>query len=927
MESFSSRENVLLGYIPRRRTSLNSLKTSSSRNSNSEEVDFHDVFGGPPRRSSIQDLRRRRRSSSSPGEYTDSNEEETAMYSFRDPWSGLNEKPVFGEENLSRRKYPSDDFFDDIFRGDESSSSKDPFSSTPGSRISSPSRSRSLHSESFRASLLPPMLSLPVKMPREMDSPAFLAQSRSLRKSKETAPPGSPTSRFSAQVFQGQESLKNDSLSSYRQSSLSKGFSLSSEESAQASKSQSEDQCKVDSNSPQVTYNSNQFHFSIYKWASKGVPANVLQPLREVNKLSPTENSKTGNRVFEYAASVSVSVELLSGNDNMLAENESLQGIQENHDDNLVLNAKTDLRDSSEIGEEVIPVKPETRSRTNLQNIFKKVQGNLLPQISGKEIKSGSGASGVEKGSLGGAKKRMPASKKEESKLEEPLYCLLNDTRPGWGDSEKRMPISKKEEPEPEEPLYSLLKDIKHASCVSGADIGSFGGSEEKIPVLKKEATKDEEPLYCLIKDIKPVSGTSGADHGSVGGTEKVVPNSRSQVSECGEPLYCLLKETNHDSGTETRMSSAEKISAKPEEPLYCLLKDDSKRHANGKAADKARTRKGIVNSTQTSAGDEVGKKVEKETGKQNISNLAKATTSISQHSPVNSVEKLGSKEFKGKVKEFEKIINQEAPSKPLDKVETHDQDCSITDIGAARVEDQASVCAAKDDQKNRTVTDAPFRVDQSLKRSAKRQPVIKTVDDVINFSLGRNGNPPSCSDVENFEVNLKESHYEDLNCTVKELSQDQNKVPQAAQNQEELQVLQAVECFLHRDASTSCQFDRLLIHSMQASDAKIRKWSNGKEGNIRSLLSTLQYVLWPESGWKPVPLVEIIEGNSVRRAYQKALLCLHPDKLQQKGAAPHQKYIAEKVFDILQNRCLAATIRILSCFSPFLFRTMAPES
>ncbi|CAI9763701.1 unnamed protein product [Fraxinus pennsylvanica] len=60
--------------------------------------------------------------------------------------------------------------------------------------------------------------------------------------------------------------------------------------------------------------------------------------------------------------------------------------------------------------------------------------------------------------------------------------------------------------------------------------------------------------------------------------------------------------------------------------------------------------------------------------------------------------------------------------------------------------------------------------------------------------------------------------------------------------------------------------------------------------------------VLWPGSGWTPVPLVDLIEANSVKRSYQKALLCLHPDKLQQKGAASHQKYIAEKVFDILQE-------------------------
>ncbi|CAI9763702.1 unnamed protein product [Fraxinus pennsylvanica] len=52
----------------------------------------------------------------------------------------------------------------------------------------------------------------------------------------------------------------------------------------------------------------------------------------------------------------------------------------------------------------------------------------------------------------------------------------------------------------------------------------------------------------------------------------------------------------------------------------------------------------------------------------------------------------------------------------------------------------------------------------------------------------------------------------------------------------------------------------------------------------------------------QPMPLVDLIEANSVKRSYQKALLCLHPDKLQQKGVASHRKYIAEKVFDILQE-------------------------
>lgn len=59
--------------------------------------------------------------------------------------------------------------------------------------------------------------------------------------------------------------------------------------------------------------------------------------------------------------------------------------------------------------------------------------------------------------------------------------------------------------------------------------------------------------------------------------------------------------------------------------------------------------------------------------------------------------------------------------------------------------------------------------------------------------------------------------------------------------------------------------------------------------------------ILWPNSGWLPVPLADIIETSQVKKSYQKARLCLHPDKLQQRGATSQQKYIADKAFSILQ--------------------------
>ncbi|KNA18082.1 hypothetical protein SOVF_073660 [Spinacia oleracea] len=84
--------------------------------------------------------------------------------------------------------------------------------------------------------------------------------------------------------------------------------------------------------------------------------------------------------------------------------------------------------------------------------------------------------------------------------------------------------------------------------------------------------------------------------------------------------------------------------------------------------------------------------------------------------------------------------------------------------------------------------------------------------------------------------------------------------------------------------------------------DAEVKRWSTGKEGNLRALLSTLQYILGPESGWQPVSLTDLVAATAVRKSYKKATLCVHPDKLQQRGASIQQKYICEKVFDLLKE-------------------------
>ncbi|MQM03899.1 hypothetical protein Taro_036689 [Colocasia esculenta] len=57
--------------------------------------------------------------------------------------------------------------------------------------------------------------------------------------------------------------------------------------------------------------------------------------------------------------------------------------------------------------------------------------------------------------------------------------------------------------------------------------------------------------------------------------------------------------------------------------------------------------------------------------------------------------------------------------------------------------------------------------------------------------------------------------------------------------------------------------------------------------------------VLWPDSGWQPVSLTDLITAASVKKVYRKATLCVHPDKVR--SGSVQQKYIAEKVFDLLK--------------------------
>lgn len=70
---------------------------------------------------------------------------------------------------------------------------------------------------------------------------------------------------------------------------------------------------------------------------------------------------------------------------------------------------------------------------------------------------------------------------------------------------------------------------------------------------------------------------------------------------------------------------------------------------------------------------------------------------------------------------------------------------------------------------------------------------------------------------------------------------------------------------------------------------------------NIRSLLSTLQNVLWEEAlqRWKPVGLPQLVTDPQVKRLYKKAVILVHPDKVKGEERAV---VLAQLIFDAMNK-------------------------
>jgi hypothetical protein len=95
-------------------------------------------------------------------------------------------------------------------------------------------------------------------------------------------------------------------------------------------------------------------------------------------------------------------------------------------------------------------------------------------------------------------------------------------------------------------------------------------------------------------------------------------------------------------------------------------------------------------------------------------------------------------------------------------------------------------------------------------------------------------------------------------------------------------------------------QNERQMLKDLVGAD--IDEWASKNQHNIRTLLANLAEVLWDGHRYVNPTMGALMSPSGVKKSYHKALVIIHPDKVSQSGGDASQRFIADKVFDIVKN-------------------------
>jgi hypothetical protein len=70
-------------------------------------------------------------------------------------------------------------------------------------------------------------------------------------------------------------------------------------------------------------------------------------------------------------------------------------------------------------------------------------------------------------------------------------------------------------------------------------------------------------------------------------------------------------------------------------------------------------------------------------------------------------------------------------------------------------------------------------------------------------------------------------------------------------------------------------------VHAVILFPFQILDWIDGKTHNIRALLCSMHTVLWEDAKWNKCEMHQLVTPSDVKKAYRRACLAVHPDKVR----------------------------------------------
>lgn len=220
--------------------------------------------------------------------------------------------------------------------------------------------------------------------------------------------PDSYSSRFSTQ----RKELKKD-LKPYRQSLLSQEFSNSSPSDKADKATIMKQDISISEVSPSAS--NGQFHFSIYKWASKGVPMVMSLRTERASKAKDKVKLERCSSTKEWVVSEITTQKSMPYNGSSVMNN--------GKDVSITSTATENGADSNQTVEQIVSAKPQSRTSYGPQTVTIDVPASSIPRDDARAVESSTHSAG--ENGFSGKTETARNSQKLESK---PLQFLFKES-------------------------------------------------------------------------------------------------------------------------------------------------------------------------------------------------------------------------------------------------------------------------------------------------------------------------------------------------------------------------------------------------------------------------------------------------------------------------------------------------------------------